>query len=121
MSKDTVTYWENGTDCTMVKHYPQIITFLAYFLFKIGMSAFGNRITWYRYKMALSWNAFGTILKMDGSTVWSYEPGEHMPGKNMQSPLLLLCIVLRVYLWLKTFNFTFLYYSASSLYKIPLA
>ncbi len=79
VGEDAVTYWENNRAKPMVHHMPLIISFLGYNPLIIEKETLGGKVKFYRYLNGLSHKKFGKLLRVDASTVASWEKNESLP------------------------------------------
>jgi DNA-binding transcriptional regulator YiaG len=82
VNEQNVYLWENGHRHPLVAFYPKIINFLGYYPFEIDLSAFGGRITHYRYTLGMTPKQFGFLIPADASTVRGWENGRLVPPKR---------------------------------------
>ena len=86
ISMDSITNWENNYVDPDIKFYPKIISFLGYYPFKHGRTI-PALIVKYRFQNGLSQKQFGKMIGVDGSTVGSWEKGEHLPSPTKISKM----------------------------------
>jgi DNA-binding XRE family transcriptional regulator len=79
VSEATVCNWENNRNAPLVNHYPFIIEFLGYFPFEVDSTTFGGKLKEYRYKNGLTQEDMGKALRVNESTVFNWERGQHVP------------------------------------------
>ncbi len=84
VSTDTITNWENNRGVPQIQYYPTLIKFLGYLPFEIDISTPAGKLKEYRFKLGISHKKMGKILGVDGSTISSWESGEHQIPKNKQ-------------------------------------
>jgi DNA-binding transcriptional regulator YiaG len=82
VTTDTVTYWENGRSVPQITFIPAIMKFLGYNPYQTDTSTLGGRVKHYRYMKGLSLKRFAKLLKVDTSTVNSWEENEFSPGSG---------------------------------------
>jgi len=80
VSEDTVTFWENNRCKPMINHLPAIIQFLGYNPLPLEKETLGGKIKYYRIMNGLSYKTLGKLLKVDASTVGSWENEERIPN-----------------------------------------
>jgi DNA-binding transcriptional regulator YiaG len=90
VGEDTVTYWENNRAKPVIHHLPGIIKFLGYNPLLIERETLGGKIKYYRYVNGLSHKAMGKLMKVDASTVGSWESNKSVPKFSMFNQLELL-------------------------------
>jgi len=87
VSEDSVTYWENNRVQPMINHLPEIIEFLEYNPLLIEKETLGGQIKYYRIMNGLSHRAFGKLLRVDASTVGSWESEKSEPKPTTKKRL----------------------------------
>ncbi|MBX7108680.1 MAG: helix-turn-helix domain-containing protein [Chitinophagales bacterium] len=88
VSEDCITYWENKRSLPLIHHFPAIIKFLGFNPFKKDGDTLSIRIQNYRIEHGLSHKKMGRRLRVDGSTVASWEKDTFSPNKSIQKLLL---------------------------------
>ncbi len=63
----------------MVHNAPKIIEFLGYNPYLTEKETLGGKVKYYRYAYGLSHKKFGKLLKVDASTVASWETNKSSP------------------------------------------
>lgn len=84
VTEDCMTNWENNLSAPETRYLPAIIKFLGYIPFSANMQVFGERLQFCRLVHGLTHRQMGKQLNVDGSTVGSWENGEHMPQPAKQ-------------------------------------
>jgi DNA-binding XRE family transcriptional regulator len=79
VSTDTITYWENGRFVPKVMFAPKIIEFLGYNPYQIDTETLGGRVKLYRHLNGLSQKKFAKIMRVDPSTIKSFDENELKP------------------------------------------
>jgi DNA-binding transcriptional regulator YiaG len=90
VSEDCITNWENNLAEPRIQNFPAIIAFLGYNPFAINLGTLGGRIKQYRILGGLSHRNMGKILKVDASTIGTWEKNMHYPQGAMLKKLLQL-------------------------------
>lgn len=82
VTEDTITGWENGRVAPGIRQIPKINQLLGYLPVQIDTSTFGGEITYFRYLTGLTPKEFGALVKVDASTVRSWESKITLPKKS---------------------------------------
>ncbi len=82
VTEDCITNWENNRSEPMIHYLPAIIQFLGYSPQTFDVKNLGDRIREYRYRKGLSFAAFGKMLRVDGSTISSWEKSQSIPSQR---------------------------------------
>jgi DNA-binding transcriptional regulator YiaG len=77
--EDTVMYWENNRAKPMIHHIPLIIEFLGYNPYIFEKTTLGGKIKCFRLQNGLSRKKMGAILRVDASTISSWEVNNSKP------------------------------------------
>ena len=81
ISEDTITGWENNRTQPMVHFYPAIIEYLGYLPITINRKTLGGKIRHYRYIKGFSRKKLGKLLRVDASTIASWETNKFKPNR----------------------------------------
>jgi DNA-binding XRE family transcriptional regulator len=79
VSEDSIRFWETGYAEPQIQHAPGIIQFLGYCPYPFETETLGGRIKYYRLLNGLSCKKLGKVLKVDASTISSWEDREFQP------------------------------------------
>ena len=79
VSEDTVTYWENDRAKPFIRYMPSIIQFLGYNPLNTENNTLGGRIEAYRIVHGLSFKKLAKLMRVDASTVASWEANKCSP------------------------------------------
>ncbi len=82
VSTDCIYHWETNRNKPQINYYQKIISFLEYNPFEINANTLSEKIFAFRCLNGLSSKAFGRLLKVDASTVRSWELGESVPNRT---------------------------------------
>jgi transcriptional regulator with XRE-family HTH domain len=82
VSTETITNWENERKAPQIKFFPKIIEFLGYNPYRIDISTQGGRIKFYRYQKGLSQRGLAKLLRVESSTIKTWEKNECEPRQN---------------------------------------
>ncbi|XHR94318.1 helix-turn-helix domain-containing protein [Mucilaginibacter sp. UC70_90] len=83
VTEDCITNWEKNRSVPQIHFFPKIISFLGYLPLKVDITTISGKLKAYRYINGLSQKQLGKVLKIDGTTVSSWETGENQPHKKM--------------------------------------
>ena len=84
VTEDCMTNWENNLSMPETRYLPAIIKFLGYIPFSANLKVFGEQLKFYRLVHGLTHRQMGKQFNVDGSTVGSWENGEHIPKPAKQ-------------------------------------
>jgi len=85
VSEDTITFWENQKASPMIHHYPNIISFLGYNPVGAMDGSLGDQLRSFRVLNGLSSKELGKLLRVDASTIRSWETNMIIPSaKNLK-------------------------------------
>ena len=87
VTEDSITNWEKNRSIPQINFTPNIINFLGYLPFEVDFTTFSGKLKAYRQIHGLSQKKLGKILKVDSSTVCSWEIGENLPQENILNTL----------------------------------
>ncbi len=85
VTEDSITNWESNLCEPEVRYMPAIIKFLGYVPFTTDLTLFSEKLKYYRLLKGLTHQQMGKVLNVDGSTIGSWEIGNHKPHKNKLS------------------------------------
>jgi len=78
--EQSITNWENGRSQPQLQNYPAIIEFLNDYPFDHAIDTIEGKIKQIRYCKGYSFDVFGAVLGVHGTTVNAWEHGEHAPS-----------------------------------------
>lgn len=81
-SIDALRNWELGKGEPQIHHMPEVIKFLGYIPIQFCLDTLGDKIKTYRILKGLGHKAMGEQLKVNGSTIGSWEQNEFLPHKE---------------------------------------
>lgn len=87
VTEDCITNWERNRNVPQIQFYPHIISFLGYLPFEFDEDTLSGRMKTYRHIHGLNQMQLAKILKVDPSTVCSWELGEKRPKKGVLEAL----------------------------------
>lgn len=87
VSEATITNWENNLSEPKIMHLPEIINFLGFSPYRFNTKTLGGKIKQYRNRYGLSHKKMGTLLKVNASTIGSWENNEHAPQGELRKNL----------------------------------
>lgn len=82
----TLAYWEQGRWLPSLRHLPVVIDWLGYDP-RPSEGTLGARLRRLRTARGLSHRQLASVLRVDPSTLISWESGEHSPSLRNQSKL----------------------------------
>jgi DNA-binding transcriptional regulator YiaG len=82
VSEDCVCYWEQNRNQPRLYQYPAIIKFLGYYPFDHETETFGGKIKRYKYEHGLNNEKLAKLLRVDETTVASWELNNRRPLKR---------------------------------------
>lgn len=94
MSIDSITNWENGRSVPQIKYNPKIAKFLGYNPVQIAGNTFGYRLKRYRIERGLSCKVLGKLLRVDASTIRSWETEKFKPSKKLRDSIAEILLIL---------------------------
>ena len=88
VTTNCITNWENNRSKPQIQFFPTIIKFLGIYPFIKNLTTLGGQIEHYRNCHGLSHKKFGKLLKVDASTIGSWESNKHTPQVKQRRNLL---------------------------------
>lgn len=82
VSTDSVTYWENNRNKPQIAYYPRIHHFLGFDTATFDETNFRGRLQTYRWRNGISCKDIARLLKVDTSTIRTWEKGLNMPSQK---------------------------------------
>ena len=83
VSKDCITYWENGRNEPQIKYYPRIISFLWYNPIAADESTIAGQVFAYRCVNGFSQRRLAKLLNVDPTIVKAWEMCASKPSKKL--------------------------------------
>ena len=77
--EDSITGWENGRSVPQIQYYPKLIEFLGYNPFPVETETLGGRMKQFRILNGLSQEDLAKKMRVNESTIFSWEKGNHAP------------------------------------------
>jgi len=77
--EDSITGWENGRSIPQIQYYPKLIEFLGYNPFPVETETLGGRMKNFRILNGLSQEDLAIKMRVNESTIFSWEKGNHSP------------------------------------------
>lgn len=79
VTEDCITLWEKNHSVPQINHFPQIIQFLEYCPLEFDETTLSGRLKACRWRNGFSNKKLGRLLKVDGSTILSWENEKSIP------------------------------------------
>lgn len=93
VSKDCMTWWENGRSHPHIRYYPKLIEFLGYNPFQTDDKTVGGQIQKYRYENGLTFKQLSKITSFDEGTLARWEKNTIAPSATNKMKLVMLGVI----------------------------
>lgn len=93
VSKDCMTWWENGRSHPHIRYYPKLIEFLGYNPFPIDDKSIGGQIKKYRIENGLSFRKLSKYTGFDQGTLSRWEDNMTIPNLDSAMKLVALNVI----------------------------